>query len=71
MDRLKHMNYNQLDKETPDSESPAQASVETDTNTNNVVQGKDSDNVVELANNSDAAAMNSEGEVGSLLYQST
>ena len=71
LDRLKDMNFNHLDKEIPNSQSSAQASVETDTNTNNVVQGKDSDNVVELANNSDAAAMNSEGEVGSLLYQST
>ena len=47
MDCLKDMNYNQLDKETPDFESPAQASVKTDTNTDNVVQGKNSNNVVE------------------------
>ena len=71
MDRLKDMNYNQLDKDTLDSEPPAQASVEKDTYTDNVVQGKDIDNFVELANNSDAAAMNGEGEVGSLLHQST
>ena len=64
------MNYNDLDKETPDSKLPLQASVETDTNSNNAVQGNDSDNTVELANHSDAVAMNSEGENGSLLHQS-
>ena len=70
MDRLKDMNYNDLDKETPYSKLPLQASVQTDTNSDNTVQGNDSDNTVELANHSDAAVMNSEGENGSLLHQS-
>ena len=70
MDRLKDMNFNHLDKEIPNSQSSAQASVETDTNSDNVVQGNDSDDYVEFVNNSDAAAMNGEGEYGSLLDQS-
>ena len=70
LDRLKDMNFNHLDKEIPNSQSSAQASVETDTNSDNVVQGNDSDDYVEFVNNSDAAAMNGEGEYGSLLDQS-
>ena len=70
LDRLKDMNFNHLDKEIPNSQSSAQASVETDTNSDNVVQGNDSDDFVDFVNNSDAAAMNGEGEDGSLLDQS-
>ena len=70
LDRLKDMNFNHLDKEIPNSQSSAQASVETDTNSDNVVQGNNSDDYVEFVNNSDAAAMNGEGEYGSLLDQS-
>ena len=70
LDRLKDMNFNHLDKEIPNSQSSAQASVETDTNSDNVVQGNDSDDFVDFVNNSDAAAMNGEGEYGSLLDQS-
>ncbi len=61
LDRLKDMNFNHLDKEIPNSQSSAQASVETDTNSDNVVQGNDSDDFVDFVNNSDAAAMNGEG----------
>ena len=72
LDRLNDMNFNHLDKETPKSQSSAQASVETNSNTDNVVQGNDDDDdYVEFVNNPDAAEMNGEDEVGSLLHQST
>ena len=67
MDRLKDMNYNDVDKETRDSKLPLQESVENDLISDNAVQGNESDNTVEFVNHSDAAAMNSEGENGSLL----
>ena len=67
MDRLKDMNYNDVDKETRDSKLPLQESVENDPISDNAVQGNESDNTVEFVNHSDAAAMNSEGENGSLL----
>ena len=72
LDRLKDMNFDHLDEETPNSQSSPQASVETNSNTDNVVQGNDDDDdYVEFVNNPDAAEMNGEGEVGSLLHQST
>ena len=70
IDRLKDMHFNQPPKETPDSDLPAQASVQTDTrNVDNTVQGKVGDSAAEFADDSDAAAMNSEGEDGSKLNQ--
>ena len=53
------------------SESWRSIYLETNTNkVDNAVQGKVSDSAAEFADNSDAAAMNREGEVGSLLHQS-